>query len=112
VFCPRCGKETFTIKEAVYDGFTRIGERVTCADCGQIMDAPEDPASTPKRPAIFTDADRSPVLAIFGEGENRVICRYCRHYLVNPFKQWCGHHNKEVEATDTCDDFAPKQDAL
>ncbi|HMP89477.1 MAG TPA: hypothetical protein PJ991_04715 [Kiritimatiellia bacterium] len=110
MYCSACGKETLVIKEAVYDGFTRIGERMKCAICGQVFDPPSEDDKPAKPPAsIFTDADRSPVLAIFGEGENKVICRYCKNYLVNPFKQWCGIHRKEVEATDTCDQFEAKE---
>lgn len=109
-FCPTCGKATLAVKEAVYEGFTRIGERLKCAVCGHVFDAPEDlPAPPKKTPAIFTDDDRSPVLKVFREGENSALCRYCTHYTVNPFRQWCGLQRREVEATDTCDQFAAKE---
>jgi len=109
-FCPVCGKETLMLKEPVYEGFTRVGERVKCAVCGHVFEAEAAPvAPVKKTPAIFTDADRSPVLAVFGDGENRVLCRYCAHYLVNPFKQFCTVHNKEVEATDTCPQFTERK---
>ena len=110
MFCPTCGKETLVLKEAVYDGFTRTGERMKCAVCGHTFDAPDEELPKKKTPAIFTDEDRSPALTIFGEGENKVICRYCRHYLINPFKQWCGMHSKEVEATDTCEQFQARDE--
>jgi len=109
LFCPTCGKDSLVIKEAVYEGFTRTGERMKCAVCGHAFDAPAEEAPPRKAPSIFTEEDRSPALAIFGDGENRVICRYCKNYLINPFKQWCGVHSKEVEATDTCDQFAAKE---
>ena len=107
--CPVCAKETLVIKEAVYDGFTRIGEQIKCAVCGHIFEAPEasSPAK-PKIPALFSEDDLPPPVQLFHEGEGRTICRYCNNYLVNPFKQWCGLHEKEVEATDTCDQFEPK----
>ena len=107
-FCPTCGKDSIVIKEAVYDGFTRVGEHLKCTVCGHLFDVPKEEAPVKKVPAIFTDEDKSPALNIFGEGENKVICRYCKNYLVNPFKQWCGLHRKEVEATDTCPQFAAK----
>jgi rubredoxin len=110
--CPVCGKETLVIKEAVYEGFTRVGERMKCAVCGHAFDAPaEEPTPVRKVPAIFSDDDLPPAVKIFDEGENRTICRYCKNYLVNPFKQWCGRHEKEVEATDTCPDFEPRPEA-
>jgi ribosomal protein S27E len=108
-FCPACNKETFVIKEAVYEGFTRIGERMKCAVCGHLFEPPTETAPVKKTPDIFSEDDKSPVLNVFGEGENRVICRYCKHYLVNPFKQWCGFHKKEVEATDTCSSFSVRE---
>jgi len=109
MFCPVCGKDTLVIKQPVYEGFTRIGEQLKCAICGHLTDAPkEEVAPVKKVPAIFTDEDKSPALNIFGEGENKIICRYCQNYLVNPFKQWCGFHKKEVEATDTCGNFQAK----
>lgn len=109
LFCPVCAKNTLVIREPVYDGFTRTGERMKCATCGHAFAAPETtPASTPKVPAIFSEDDLPAPIELFSEGENRVMCRYCKNYLVNPFKQWCGLHAKEVEATDTCAQFEPK----
>lgn len=105
MMCPVCGKETLVIKEPVYEGFNRVGERMKCAVCGHRFEAPAESAPAKKVPAIFTEADRPAAIKIFAEGENRTICRYCKNYLVNPFTQRCSRHNKEVEATDTCRDF-------
>lgn len=103
-FCPACNRETLLLKEAVYEGFTRVGERLKCAVCGETLEAPVEPPAR-KMPAIFSDDDRPKTPQIFDEGENRVICRYCRHYIVNPFKQRCGLHGRDVDATDTCPQF-------
>lgn len=113
VFCPTCGKESIVIKEAVYDGFTRVGERLKCAVCGHIFEPPNAPdeveqPKVAKLPSIFSEDDRPAQVRLFDEGENRVICRYCINYTVNPFRQWCGFHKKEVEATDTCQQFQAK----
>lgn len=106
LFCPVCAKETLVIKEPVYEGFTRVGERMKCAVCGHCMAAPAAPPPPAKKvPALFADDDLPAPVKLFAEGENRTICRYCRNYLINPFKQWCGLHLKEVEATDTCGQF-------
>ena len=63
-------------------------------------------------PKVFTDADRSAKIEVFDEDENQILCRYCTNYIVNPFTQFCALHKKEVQATDTCDQFeeAPKPD--
>lgn len=110
MLCPACGKETLVIREPVYDGFTRIGERMKCAVCSHIFDAPQSAPAPKKGPSIFTDDDRPAPIKLFKEGENRTICRYCHHYIVNPFKQVCGLHRREVEATDTCDQFTVRED--
>jgi hypothetical protein len=36
------------------------------------------------------------------------ICRNCRSYVVNPYTQKCMLHEREVTATDTCDDFSER----
>lgn len=71
----------------------------------------------PKRPRLFDDSDRSERPSLFGEedrsstpkifdaSEKGRLCRYCRHYVVNPFVQRCMLHRKMVEATDTCEQF-------
>ena len=115
MFCPSCGKDTLVLNEPVYDGFTRIGERTKCAICGHEFDIPdeaseEESSEDKKLPSIFSEDDRPEKINLFGEDENRVLCRHCKHYTVNPFRQWCGHHAKEVEATDTCDQFEAKEE--
>lgn len=107
-FCPTCGATTLMIKEPVYDGFTRIGDQIRCSVCGAVTAPPPENTEVKKTPSLFTDDDRSPAIQLFGEGENRILCRYCTHYTVNPFRQWCGLHFREVEATDTCDRFEAK----
>ncbi|MCX6997796.1 MAG: hypothetical protein NTV49_12090, partial [Kiritimatiellaeota bacterium] len=64
--------------------------------------------------SLFTAADRSPELKLFAAGEISRLCRFCTHYIVNPFRQWCAHHRRDVEATDSCDRFmarAPERKA-
>ncbi len=107
-FCPTCGIDTLMIKEPIYDGFTRMGEQIKCAVCGTVMTPPLETVEPKKTSSLFTDDDRSPVIQLFDEGENRILCRYCNHYTLNPFRQWCGLHFREVEATDTCEQFEAK----
>ncbi|MCF7848885.1 MAG: hypothetical protein K9M45_08555, partial [Kiritimatiellales bacterium] len=95
-------------REAVYDGFTKTGERLTCSACGfEYASEAEVPFKAGKAdPKIFTDADRSAKVEVFDEGENGRLCRYCSNYIVNPFTQYCSVHKKEVQATDTCEQFS------
>jgi len=110
LFCPVCNRENLVIATAVYDGFKRTGEQTACANCGHVFAASEIKPVERKKPVIFSDDDRPAPIKLFEEGENRVICRYCTHYIVNPFKQMCGLHRREVEATDTCDQFSARGD--
>ena len=109
IHCPGCGRVTLLLRQPTYEGFTKVGEALSCASCGHAF-ATEDEVpfkhATPVR--VFTEADQSTVAKIFDEGENARLCRYCVNYVINPFMQWCGHHRKEVEATDTCSAFQAK----
>ena len=108
IHCPACDRDTLLLREAVYDGFTRVGDRLTCAGCGHEFASEEDvPFRGRERVEIFTDEDRSHDPDVF-EGDEARFCLHCRHYVVNPFTQWCGEHRREVEATDTCDRFDRK----
>lgn len=107
IICRNCGADTLLEREAVYDGFTKTGTRLTCSSCGfEYASEAEVPFKAKKAaPKIFTAADRSAKVEVFNEGENRRICRYCANYIVNPFTQFCSLHKKEVQATDTCKRF-------
>ena len=107
IICNSCGADTLLNREAVYDGFLKTGEKLTCSTCGFEYASEEDvPFKSHKaEPQIFTEADRSAKVEVFDEGENKRICRYCANYTVNPFTQFCAIHKKEVQATDTCGQF-------
>ena len=107
--CPGCGKETLLLRTPRYEGFKRTGEDLSCAACGHAFATEADvPYREEKKVSIFTEADRSAVVDVFKDDPRGRLCRYCAHYVVNPFRQWCGVHRKEVEATHTCDRFEPR----
>jgi hypothetical protein len=58
--------------------------------------------------AVFDESDRARKVDVFAREKRGQNCRYCGHYLVNPFTQRCALHFREVQATDCCDDFEPK----
>jgi len=106
IVCSACGEETLLRREPVYEGFRKTGETLQCSTCGHVFASEDEvPYKEARTPAIFTDDDRPARVAVFGEDERRRVCRYCVHYVVNPFTQRCGRHDRFVEATDTCDDF-------
>lgn len=110
IICSKCGQEALIQREAIYDGFTKTGERLSCSHCGhEYTSEAEVPYKTKRsEPRIFTDADRSKKVEVFNANENERLCRYCANYLINPFTQFCSLHRKEVQATDTCPDFCKK----
>lgn len=111
IVCSACGEETLLIREAEYDGFTKVGEKLSCSACGHRYDSEDDvPFKGREKVQVFSESDRPEDVSVFEEDENARLCRYCNHYVVNPFMQWCGFHRKEVEATDTCDKFEPRKE--
>ena len=107
--CPACGKETLLVREPRYEGFAKVGESLRCASCGHVFASEDEvPFKHRAKVEVFTEDERPRAVKVFGENENARLCRYCTNYVVNPFMQWCGHHKKEVQATDTCHAFKPK----
>ncbi len=114
IICTNCDTEAFLKREPVYEGLTKAGEILSCSACGFVFASEEDVPFKEKTaaPQVFTEADRSEKVEVFDEGENKRLCRYCAHYVVNPFMQFCSHHKKEVQATDTCAQFLAKEESL
>ena len=111
--CSACGEDSLLKRTPKYDGFKKVGETLSCAACGHVFASEaEVPAGGPARPRVFDDADAPKAVRLFEDAEKGRFCRYCRHYVVNPFTQRCSRHNRLVEATDACGDFerrpAPK----
>lgn len=109
ILCPACGRDTLLRREPLYDGFKKTGEALSCAGCGHPFASEADvPFKGRAAPKVFDDSDRPREFKLFELGEVERLCRHCQHYTVNPFRQFCAAHRKEVEATDTCDRFTPK----
>jgi hypothetical protein len=110
ITCPACGKETLLRREPRYEGFKKVGDTLSCLACGHEFASEEDvPYRDRSGPAVFSEEDRSATVDVFAEDEKGRNCRHCRHYVVNPFTQRCGLHNRVVEATDSCPDFSPPE---
>ena len=105
--CPACGNECLALHKPRYAGFARVGEDCICTGCGHVLSGGSAPIR-PEAPTLFDEEDRAPVPEVFRDEERGRLCRYCRHYVVNPFRQWCAEHEREVEATESCDRFSPR----
>ncbi len=109
--CGACGSESLLIRKPVYEGLKKLGETFSCAGCGHIFESEEDiPFKCDECFEVFDKAELAGADKVFREDERGVLCRYCSHYVVNPFTQWCDLHRKEVAATDVCDDFVRQED--
>ena len=115
--CPSCGEDALFVSEAVYDGFRKTGEIHRCTACGQTL-APQAAAPPPAKKkvdplwAAFAAEDTPDTPSLFDvEAETSRLCRKCRHYVVHPFTQRCMLHDKEVAATDSCDQFEVKRES-
>ena len=107
--CPACGRDSWLLRKPKYDGFTKVGEALTCALCAhEFASEAEIPFKAGQRPQVFSADDRPRPVKVFREDEKGKMCRYCAEYVVNPFLQRCNLHRCEVEATDTCPHFTPK----
>lgn len=115
-YCPACNRSVLVLRKPRYEGFTRVGEDLTCAVCGLVLEAPggeaaaTSPAANPSRDKLSAllgeEVPDAPVLS--DDGSAHRLCHRCRHYTVNPFRQWCGLHRTEVEATDSCPQFSAR----
>ena len=106
--CPVCNRDTLLLRKPKYDGFTKVGEEVSCAACGHIFADASVAAPASKKPSIFGEDDLPKKINLFQADEAGKLCGHCRSYTINPFRQWCARHQRDVEATDTCADFTPK----
>lgn len=110
VICSACGEASFLKRVPKYDGFKKVGEVLKCTACGhEFASEAEAPVAAKAKPSLFDESDAPRPVHVFDEDEKGHLCRYCRHFIVNPFTQRCGRHQKVVEATDTCRDFESKE---
>lgn len=111
IVCTECGADTLIRREPRHEGFAKVGEDFLCAACGhRYTDESEVPFKVRKEVSVFTEADKAKTIDVFAGDEKGRNCRHCAHYLVNPFIQRCGLHERKVLATDCCDDFEAEPD--
>jgi len=110
IVCSACGADALLIRKPVYEGLRKTSETLSCSACGHVFENEEEVSYTHRATVqVFTEEDRSASVDVF-EGDEARFCRHCRHYVVNPFTQWCGHHKREVQATDTCSHFDRREE--
>ena len=107
--CSACGQEAFLVREPVFDGLKKVGETLKCSACGHVYKSEADVpfVEADGVPDLFSTDDREEKPDLFS-GDMPKFCRHCVHYVANPFRQWCGLHQRDVRATDSCPSFSPR----
>ncbi len=110
ITCTVCGETALARPEPIYEGFKKTGEAFVCTACGaRYATAEETPFTAgPQASTLFTDADRPTFAALFDDAERQRSCCWCKHLVINPFKQRCGLSNRQTESTDLCEHFEKK----
>jgi len=110
--CPHCGKDAFTIKKTLMDGWTNLGEVLACSACdAKIADfdktAPLDNKTNSAKSALSSllgvEEEKKKELQV--TEEERQFCRDCGHYIEHPFLSRCSLFDKEVNPMDDCPEF-------
>lgn len=120
--CPHCGNNTFLMKEAVMDGWTKKCDILKCSSCGTVIE--EIKGDTTKATESAKDKQnekRNALAALFGEepedhkaantdlfNTEKRFCRDCQYRVMNAFRIRCGKHEKDVNPMDDCPDFKPR----
>jgi len=108
--CVACGQESLLKREPLYEGFKKVGERLSCFACGHEYASEAEVLFKEKRaPKVFDASDAPRTVKVLKKNEADRLCRFCKHYVINPFLQRCGLRGKLVEATDTCERFERKE---
>ena len=110
IICPTCCRKTLVIRQPIFEGLRKTGEEFKCTECGTVFSEDEEVEFVrPEKPGIFKD-DLLPEKPAVFEDDEVILCRHCKHYLENPFTQRCMLRHKEVQATDSCENFASKEE--
>jgi len=113
--CPHCGQSTVLKAKVLMDGWTKTGQVLACAICGEkIADMPEPVATKAEKDKavsglaalLHTESESKPEIKV--SDDEKLFCRDCEHFIAHPFLSRCTLHKKEVNPMDDCPDFKLK----
>ena len=120
--CPHCGKNTFLMKEAVMDGWTKKCDVLKCSSCGTVIEEIKEETVVTGQSGK-DNSKRNALAALFGEepedhkvanadffNTEKKFCRDCQFRVMNAFRIRCGKHEKDVNPMDDCPDFKPRME--
>ena len=109
--CPHCGENTIVKQITEMDGWTKKGEILVCALCGEkVADLPETPTESVQKNSL------SALSALLGgetvektevalNQEDRRFCKDCKFAVRTAFVIRCELTGNSVESMDDCVNF-------
>ena len=114
--CPHCGADSFLKKEAVMDGWTKVGEVLKCASCSAVIadcSREESPAQKQSDAAdrfkkLLGADEESPIRLSLSDADKR-FCKDCANMIPHPFQLRCALTGQSVNPMDDCPRYTPKK---
>ncbi len=113
--CPHCGKECFLVKKAMMDGWTKVGDILSCSCCSaKIAELEDEKAKTSDINSKFSSLEnllsekKKEGPKIESTEDEKHFCRDCIHFVAHPFLSRCELRKKNVNPMDDCVEFKKK----
>lgn len=120
ITCPHCGKPSFLRKETLMDGWTKKGELLKCAACGETVCGYKETEPSGKCSPLESPESKS-LLSLLGEDsfketpswsgkeEEKHFCKDCVYLIPHPFVSRCSRKNRTVDPMGDCEFFRRKE---
>ncbi|MCP4180353.1 MAG: hypothetical protein GY756_21525 [bacterium] len=117
VNCPHCNQNAFLVKQTIMDGWTKVGDILTCSICNmRIADLEIKNEETRKEQknlsldklASFLETDQEEKSEL--KEENKCFCRDCSHFVSHPFLDRCSLLEKNINPMDDCSKFLKQEE--
>jgi hypothetical protein len=115
IICKHCGENSFLVKKTIMDGWTKVGEVLTCSSCSMEIEKICNEEKLSEKQEIKslsldklsgflgTELEEKPTINM--EEDEKYFCRDCKHYISHPFLDRCSLHQTEVNPMDDCKSF-------
>jgi hypothetical protein len=123
IICMHCGANSFLVKKAVMDGWTKKEEILACSSCSEVVEKickKEELLKSKTKEQLkeksldkfssFIGVEQVKKPAIDDENNEKYFCRDCRHYISHPFLDRCSLNQVEVNPMDDCKSFERKKE--
>ena len=101
IVCSKCGADTLLKREPVYEGFKKVGEKLTCASCGHQASVALINALRYLSASVQSDAEGQPITVASLQKTDAIRCTQCdgvMTYQTNKLGMSAEQKNKMREA--------------